>query len=329
MAVLDHMLEGSFTSDGAAKTLALPCGFDFIEVENVTRIATPQNGTGVKFRFYNGMTDGEALQETTDGSGVVSISKLTSNGFESVSTYDPQTPGAQLSGTAISNAAIPIASSANTGGLANGGIVMLYNVAGGTQFNGMQFSVDTVVANTSFRLVYAPQIVAATTFNYRILPNQPAFYPRRLFITKITSSGTSSVVTLSVTHNLTVGQRVVFSQIPSMYGMVQMTQQRGLITAVNTTNNTITVDIDSSGFTAFAFPVTATAAAAHTQPQLIPFGDGVDGSTPLITSPTLAGATYNTAISGVKMGAGANGPAGQSGDFIVWKALKAEKVYTS
>lgn len=329
MSVLDHVMEGSFTSDGTAKTLDIQCGFDFIEVENITRITTPQNGTGVKFRYYNGMSSGEAIQEETDGSGVMTISFLTSNGFEPLNTADPQTPGVQLSGTAISNAAIPIASSAATGGLANGDTVMLYNVAGGTQLNGMQFTVDTVVANTSFRLAYAPQIVAATTFNYRILPAQPMYYPRRLFITKVSSSGTSTVITLSVTHELTVGQRVVFSQIPTMYGMVQLAQQRGLITAINTTNNTVTVDIDSSGFTAFVLPVTATAATAHTQPQLIPFGDGLDASTPLVTSSTTAGATQNTAIRGVKMGAGANGPAGQANDVIVWRALKAEKVYTS
>lgn len=329
MAVLDHMLEGYFTADGNAKTLNIPCGFDFIEVENVTRIATPQNGTGVKFRYYTGMSAGQAIQEQTDGSGVVTINKLTSNGFQAITTGDPQMPGLQLSGSAISSASVPVASSSNTGGLSNGGIVMLYNVAGGTQFNGMQFTVDTVVANTTFRLPYAPQIVAATTFNYRILPNQPEFYPRRLFITKMVSSGASTVVTLSVTHNLTVGQRIVMSLIPSMYGMVQMSQQRGLITAIDLTNNTITVDVDSSGFTAFAFPLTATAATAHTQPQLIPFGDGLDASNPLETSSTLAGSTRNTAINGVVLGAGANGPAGQSGDFIVWKSQKAEKVYTS
>lgn len=329
MAVLDHIVEGSFTSDGLAKTIDIPCGFDFIEVENITQMASPSNGNGVKYRWYTGMAGGGAIEEIVDGSGNLAVAVLASNGFQKVSTGDPQMPGVQLSGSAISNASVPVASSSNTGGLSNGGIVMLYNVAGGTQFNGMQFTVDTVSANTSFHLAYAPQIVAATTFNYRILPRQPEFYPRRLFITKAVSSGTSTVVTLSVTHELTVGQRVVFSFIPTMYGMVQLSQQRGLITAVDLTNNTVTVDIDSSGFTAFAFPVTATAATAHTQPQLIPFGDGIDASTPLLTSSTLAGATQNTAINGVILGAGANGPAGQASDFIVWRALKAEKVYTS
>lgn len=329
MAVLDHFVQGSFTADGNAHILNIPSDCDYMEVENVTRIITPQNGTGVKFRWYQGMVDGYAIQENTDGAGVMTISQITSNGFTQLNTADPQTPGAQLSGTAISNAAVPVCSSSNTGSLANGSIVRLYNIAGGNQFEGMDFSVSSVTANTSFVLTYAPQIVAATTFNYRIIPNQPMFYPRNLYITAITSSGTSSVVKLSVTHNLTAGQYVVFSDVESMYGMVEIAGLRGLITSVDTSANTVTVDIDSSAFTAFAFPLTATAATAHSQPQLIPFGDGVDPTSSASTSATLAGAKRNLAIRGMLLGAGANGPAGQNGDVIRWKACKAEQVQTT
>lgn len=329
MAVLDHYVQGSFTADGNAHIINIPSDVDFMEVENQTRIITPQAGTGVKFRWMRGFASGAAIQEATDGAGVLTISGLSSGGFSLVNTADPQTPGAQLSGTAISNAAIPIASSAATTGVSNGSIVELYNVTGGKQFEGMQFTVDSVVANTSFRLVYAPQIVAATTFNYRVIPNQAQYYPRRLFITKITQAA-SAVVTFSVTHNLTVGQRLVFGNIPSMYGMTQMSGLRGLITAIDTTNNTVTVDIDSSAFTAFAFPVTATAATAHTQPSAVPFGDGpYPAANPLGNQSVLDGATRNVAIHGMLLGGGANGPAGQNGDVIYWRAWKAEQLQSS
>lgn len=329
MATLDHYLQGSFTSDGLQHTINLPSDVDFMEVENQTRIITPQAGTGVKFRWMRGFATGAAIQEATDGAGVLTISGLSSGGFTLVNTTDPQTPGAQLSGTAISNAAIPIASSAATTGVSNGSIVELYNVAGGKQFEGMQFTVDTVVANTSFRLAYAPQIVAATTFNYRVIPGQAQYYPRRLFVTKITQA-TSAVVTFSVTHNLTVGQRIVFGVIPSMYGMTQMSGLRGLITAIDTTNNTVTVNIDSSGFTAFAFPVTAVAATAHTQPSVTPFGDGPSSVTnPLANQSVLDGATRNVAVRGMLLSGGANGPAGQSSDVIYWRAWKAEQIQTT
>ncbi len=169
MATLDHYSQGSFTADGVQHILNLPAGVDFIEVENQTRIITPQAGTGVKFRWMKGFAAGAAIQENTDAAGVLTISGLSSGGFTQVTTADPQTPGPQLSGTAISNAAIPIASSAATTGVSNGSIVELYNIAGGKQFEGMQFTVDTVVANTSFRLAYAPQIVAAVL---RVAPSR-------------------------------------------------------------------------------------------------------------------------------------------------------------
>jgi len=329
MAVLDHYIQGSFTSDGTAHTVNLVSDVDFMEVENWTRIVTSQNGTGVKFRWMRGFAAGVGIQENTDGAGVLTISDLTSGGFTLVNTADPQTPGAQLSGTAISNAAIPIASSAATTGVSNGSIVELYNITGGRQFEGYQFTVDTVVANTSFRLVYAPQIVAATNFNYRVIPNQAQYYPRRLFISSI-SLATQAIVIFTVTHSLTVGQRIVFGQIPSMYGMTQISGLRGLITAINTTTNSVTVDIDSSGFTAFAFPVTATAATAHTLPSAMPFGDGPSSlANPLANQSVLDGATRNTAVRGMILGAGANGPAGQSGDLIYWRAWKAEQIQTS
>lgn len=155
------------------------------------------------------------------------------------------------------------------------------------------------------------------------------YYPRRLQIASI-SQATSAVVTFTVTHNLTVGQYVVFGQIPSMYGMTQISGLRGLITAINTSTNSITVNINTSAFTAFAFPLTATAASPHNIPTVVPFGDGPSpASNPLGNQDVLDGATRNTAIRGMYLGAGANGPAGQSSDVIYWRAWKAEQIQTT
>lgn len=330
MAVLDHYLQGSFTSDGNGHLINLPCDVDFMEVENLTKIITPSNTVGVRFRWQRGFAAASAIQEQTDGSGVLTINQITTSGFTLVNTSDPQTPGPQLSGSAISNATPPVVSSANTGTLSAGDIVELYNCTGATQFNGYQFTADTVTANTSFRLPYAPTIVAGTTCNYRVIKYQPMYYPRRLFISSI-SQATNAVVVFTVTHNLTVGQRIVFGNIPSMYGMTQISGLRGLITAVNTSTNSVTVDIDTSGFTAFAFPLTAVAGAtAHTLPSATPFGDGPSpASNPLGNQDVLDGATRNTAIRGMYLGAGANGPAGQTSDVIYWRAWKAEQIQTT
>lgn len=331
MAVLDHYLQGSFTADGNGHLINLPSDVDFMEVENLTRITTPQAGTGVKFRWQRGFANASAIQENTDGAGVVTISKITTNGFTPVTTSDPQTPGPQLSATTIDNSTPPIVTSANTGTLANGDIVEIYNALGALQFNGYQFTVSNVTANTSFKLAYAPSIVTTgvTTQNYRVIKYQPMFYPRRLMISSI-SQATSAVVVFTVAHNLTVGQRIVFGQVPSMYGMTQISGLRGLITAVNTTTNSVTVDIDTSGFTAFAFPLTAAAAVPHTIPSVTPFGDGPSpASNPLGNQDVLDGATRNLAIRGMYLGSGANGPAGQSSDVIYWRAWKAEQIQTT
>lgn len=329
MAVLDHYIQGSFTADGNAHIINLVSDVDFFEVENLTRIITPQAGTGVKFRWMRGFAAASAIQEETDGGGALTISQITTSGFTLINTADPQVPGPALSATAISNATPPLVSSGNTGTLANGDIVVIYSSTGGNQFEGYQFTVGNVTPNVSFELLYAPTIVAATTTAYRVLKFQPMYYPRRLLISSI-SQATQAVVVFTVTHNLTVGQRIVFGQIPAMYGMTQMSGLRGLIVAINTTTNSVTVDIDSSAFTAFAFPTTAVAATPHTQPSAVPFGDGPASlANPLGNQSVLDGATRNTAIRGMYLGAGANGPAGQSGDVIYWRAWKAEQIQTT
>lgn len=330
MAVLDHYVQGSFTSTGALKVINVPTGVDFIEVTNLTIATTPASGTGFKFEWQRGMSAGAAIQYTaTTTTGAMQIAPITSGGFTLTPTSGSPIPGAQLSGTAVSTATPPIVSSANTGSLANGNLVQIYNVAGAPQFNGYVFSVDTVVANTSFRLPFAPTLaVAGTTLNYRILSGAPAYYPQNLLVTAITSSGVNSLVTFATAFTGTpVGQELVFN-VSAPFGMIQMNGLRGTILAFNATTNVATVNIDSSGFSAFTFPTAAVAAAPFTPAQAIPWGDGIDVTNPWMTSDTLAGATYNTTIRGIALGGGANGPAGQTGNVIYWRAWKAEQIQT-
>jgi hypothetical protein len=327
MATLDHILHGSFTADGAAHVINLPSDVDSFEVRNLTKIITPVGGTGVQFYWQRGMAQNSAIQTTSLGV----TSQITTNGISVINTADPQVPGPLLSGTAISGATPPIVSSANTGTLANGDIVEIISWTGACELNGYQFSVDTVTANTSFRLPFAPTIVATVSSgSYRVIKFQPMFYPRRLFIASI-SQATQAVVVFTVTHNLTVGQRIVFGTIPAMYGMREISGLRGLIVAVNTTTNSVTIDIDTTAFTAFAFPTDAVACAtAHTQPSAVSFADGPNpASNPLGNQDVLDGATRNTAVRGVYLGAGANGPAGVASDVIYWRAFKGEQIQTT
>jgi hypothetical protein len=329
MGTLDHYIQGSFTADGNGHILSIRSDVDFIEVDNLTRIETPQAGTGVKFRWQRGMPVASALQEKTDGSGNMSTSQILTGGFSPVTTTQPVPSSPLLTGTTITNAAPPVASSANTGALANGNIVKIINATGAPQLNGYDFTVNTVVANTSFNLQYmiAPGN-AATAFTYRFYTQNAMFYPRRNFVVNVTQA-TQAVVTLSITHGLTAGQEVVFTNFGKFFGMTQLNNVRATIQSVNTTNNTVTINVDTTGFTAWTFPTATNAATPFTPAQMIPFGDGLDPTNTLQTSATLAGATQNQAVIGMFLAGGANGPAGQSGDVIYWRAWKAEQIQTT
>jgi hypothetical protein len=152
----------------------------------------------------------------------------------------------------------------------------------------------------------------ATAVQARRVPNNPIYFPERNFITNITQAA-SAVVTLSVTHGMSVGGKVRFN-VTSDNGMTEIDGLIGEITAVNTTNNTITVDIDSSAFTAFSFPTSATAANGYTPAHIVPVGE---------TSTVLSQATDNQAEIIMRLAAGADSPAGSSSDVMYWRAWKA------
>jgi len=330
MAVLNNMISGSFTADGNVKLLNIPCDIDYMEVINYTQMATQQStGRGVKFEWFRGMADDTGVEfKKTNSTDALNGVTLSSGGFTLVNTTNPLL-GAPLTATAVSQANPALVSLTSTAGLVNGDTVRITNSTGMLQIAGMDFTIASVTANTSFTLAYLDSsafAAAATAATVRKIINAPYYYPRRLFVTNI-SAATSAVVTLSVTHNLTVGQRVTFV-VPAAFGMTQMNSLRGQITAINTTTNTVTVNIDSSGFTAFAFPTSAS--VPFTFAEMIPFGDApLTVANPQGNQSVLDGATYNQGLIGMRLAAGAQSPAGSSNDVIYWKALKSTQVQTS
>ncbi len=94
--------------------------------------------------------------------------------------------------------------------------------------------------------------------------------------------------------------------------MIEIDELLGNITAVSTANNTITVDIDSSAFTTFAFPTSATAAAGVEFPQIIPVGQTANET----YANTLEGATDNQSFTGIQIGTTVQ----TSGKFYQWIA---------
>lgn len=312
--------QGRFTSTGAAQTLQIRADVDWMKVVNMTEAAAANASRGITYYWQRGFTDNDGLV-TLRNAAATEVNMDTSAGlavpgFRLVdSSSNPV--GVLTAVTSISNATPPRVTVASTAALATGNIVRLIDITGGQQLGGYDFTI-TVIGATTFDLEYMAPIVAATTGFYRLIRFEPIFYPRHRSISAITQAA-SAVVTMTVTHGFTVGQ-VVRLRVPAAFGMVEIDGLSGTITAINTTTNTITLDIDSTTFTAFAFPLTA--APTFSQALVIPVGEAA-------TSPyenLLDDATVNTAYLGMQLGAGITSPAGSASDVIYWVAGKSFSV---
>jgi len=316
--------QGRFTSDGTAKILDIRSDIDWMVVINDTQWSTTQaTGRGVRFEWQRGLADGYGWEYTkaNSSSNALQGEKLTSGGFTLLDTSD-QAPEAAIVGTTITKAGPPVCSATNT--FSNGDRVRIFASDEMDQLNGLDFTVGSV-SGSDFELSYIDtntgNFTASTAFQVRKLPNNPIFFPRLRYITAVTTGATTEVQ-MSVTHGMSVGDAVRF-KVPSAFGMTQLDDLLGTISAVNTTTNTITVDIDSQAFTAFAWPTAATFTNGSNGQwaQVIPVGNDSVNS--------LADATDNVSIIGMELGAGIDGPAGSSNDVIYWRAGKSFSVDNS
>lgn len=265
MSLQEIYYRGSLVSTGAAQMVSIPAGFDQFILRNRTTLA---GGAGIiESRWWLGMADGVAQTFTVAGGAVTSA--IVAGGF----TYRDSataTIGAPIAVTAVTAANPPVASTATTPLV--GQIVRIYGTTGMLQIAGMDFTVTAINAGVSMSFGYLVNAgvfaAAATAGTYRLVPFDYKFYPRRRFITAITL-GATTIVQMSVTHDFVAGERVSF-RCPAAFGTTQIDGLSGTITAINAATNTITVDINSAAFTAFAFPTSATAAGGITFPQVVP-----------------------------------------------------------
>lgn len=315
--------QGRFTSAGEDVTIALRAGVDWMEVYNYTVADddTQTTAVGVKYYWQRGMADGYGWE--TKKSNAANAAQLetiiTSGGFTYVDSSLSPLGAQNATITAVSNAAIPVVSNSGTNGLVAGDIVRLTNVSGAQQLGGYDFTVgNNTLTSGTFSLDYMAQIVAGTTGSWRKVKFDPMYYPRHRYITDI-SQAANAVVTLSVTHGYEVGQKVRLV-VPSDFGMVEMDGLQATITAIDTTvttGNTITLDVDSSAFTAFSFPLTA--GVPFSPALVVPIG--MNSAEAILQSvDLLSDATVNTGYIGMTLSAGADSPAGSNNDVIYWRA---------
>lgn len=303
---INAQVTGTFTSDGSEFILSIPSGYTEIELVNLTDWGSSAANTNVM--LANGYSELPAgygsYNPKTSGAATIAIATMvTSNGFTFVSDSATLGIGASvaLNGTEVNRANPAVASTGTTTGLVTDtSVVRLFGTTGMLQIAGMDFTVGTIVASTSFELKYLDNTgfaADATSGTYRIINADSRFYPRSRYITAITQAS-SAVITLSVAHGYTAGQAVRII-VPDEFGMTEIDGLIGNITAVTTgSTNTITVDIDSSAFSAFAFPTSAIAATGVTFAQVVPVGETANST----YANVLADATRNQSVQGVIIG---------------------------
>lgn len=352
--------QGSFLqpATAVAQIIQIPSNVDSLEVWNYTQAnqSTAAGANGYHFFWQRGngsnlMGDGtQGIVDIAGAAGAVTVNVTASGSFI---LYDPSTvvAGAKNNGStgvsALTAANPAVATVGSTAGLSAGSVIRFDTLAGVKQgiFNGIDFSVGYGTLNsTHFSVDYLNSTGSTTgTGNWRIVPSNPSFYPRRRTITNI-SAANPAVITLSVDHGFTVGQEVRLS-LPggsavwgtyaalSNYGgygngqAMSVTPNSYIITAVDTAtgngHNTITINANTSGFGSF-LTQWESITPPYTPAQVIPIGE--DTATALAQMPPLselADATYNTGYLGMVLAAGATAPAGIAADTVFWVARKA------
>jgi hypothetical protein len=260
-----------------------------------------------------------------------------SNGYSYVTTSPIVEAQAASAITAISAANPAVVTQANT--YSNGDFVRIYNTTGDLTIGGMVFQISSASA-ASYTLLGLANIAgnglaAATAGNTRRVSKNAAVDPEFLFITNI-SKATQAVVSTSVDPSAfyVVGNKIHFS-VPKSFGMREMDQLTGTIIAVNAVAASgnigaynLTVDIDSSAFTAFAFPLSALSPTTPLFATLSPAGSQTSFNPVSLvqTGYEFQKTPFHTGqfVPYMFLAGGAQSPAGASLDVVNWMSFKLE-----
>lgn len=329
---------GSFTSTGAGVKIPLPSSADYFRTWNVTQLATasPTSVVGGEWfgpKFGVGASAANSgLRWKKSGSSAILIDSFStstaSDGFTYVTSSPYVEPQAANAITGITAASPAVVSQTNT--YADGDFVRLYSTTGMLQIGGMVFQISSTSGSgyTLTGLRAAGFADAATAGFTRRVSKYAAVDPEYLYITEITKA-TQAVVRTSVDPSAfyVVGNKIHFS-IPASFGMSEMNQLTGTVVAVSAANYTLTVDIDSSAFTTFAFPASTGSPTAQLFATLSPAGSQTSYNpiTLVQTGYEFQKTPFHTGqfVPYMFLAGGASSPAGANADVINWMSYKLE-----
>jgi len=277
------MLPFQFIEGGTFRTNGDPQSFnvrlsDEPDVFVIRNNSFPDSGTPKESRWYKGMEEGAAL--TLNAAPDLSTNVLTQGGFtfidrENLPNFAP------LPTTAITCTGGWQCDMVDTGNINPGDWVRLYDTTGALQIGGYAFEVASVNVNVSITLYVnnTTLVLAADATAGQVIKFIPkGHYPSWSYIASISSVGSRATIEFTGHHPYTRGEIVTF-RVPKQFGMKEINNKSArVIDSVNTAFSFyIDVDIDVSGFTPFAFPLSAEAApgAGFSPALVLPAASGV------------------------------------------------------
>lgn len=219
------------------------------------------------------------------------------------------------------------------------------------QMGGLVMTVTAVGSTTTFTTLFnSTNAVTSVGSVYKVgnayIQNSSLYFPQNRVVAGITLANPMVVTTL-VPQNYAIGDVVRF-QIPTVFGMQQIVSgSNGLpleftVRAVNNAvgTQTVTLEVDSSAYTAFAWPAAANYPIGL--PVMVPQGEGntnnlsgiVPFPLPYANQNVLTFARQNTALNGILIGAGdgtnsatTGGIIGSTVDAWEWEAVTSQQNY--
>ena len=304
-----NLFYGTFTSDGNPETISFGTTVTNFNLWNLTQFNSTANPGVLKRAWFIATQPSASYFGVVNTNGAATDQSIyaTTNGFTPID-YDALPSFASTVIVSVSQAN-PAVVTSTAHGLLTGDTVVLTSVTAMQQLSGMVFTVTRTGADTFTVPVNSSGFAAAGSGGAvrKIFLNR--FVEREAYITNITAAS-SAVVTTAINHGYQVGDVVSFRVSQNgAYGMTQINGLQGAITAVGSVT-TFTVNIDSSGFTAWTWPTSANA-FVQSHPVVIPVGAAG-------TSPNYLGdATDNAGFKGLILGSAV---CGASSDVIHWTA---------
>jgi hypothetical protein len=339
------------TLTGGPTTVVLPFVPQLIRISNQTRVLA---GTGVSEAWWYKDDGAAAAYLNTLTAGVPTTTYVTTGGFSTFQGALALQYGPQVQIASITKASPAVVTTATPHGLVSGNFVIL---------QGLYQSPTTGMPQIA-TIPFAVTVTSATTFtinwntnqsNYTALSGSPAgayvrqilypvLYAPGVSVVSALTLGSTTTVTTAAPSNFVVGQEVAFS-IPAIWGTTQLNPLPNNITPgspvygfVTGFSNplTFTVNINSTGYTAFNTNPTVAQAIGLSFPLVYAVGDANSGSllpnfvapsfyngtsqtlTPSINGPAVAGAFCNNTSQGFIIGSAISGT---TGDIIDWEAI--------